>query len=204
VRGTAVTYPGIFDTARSGATIAWSYFHPETPMPALFKYLEDYDLFRFSLPETKAINAFITLEPYEFPRWQEIMDALEQPESAAEIVKRGEIYLAHLDKLAEKIAASAGLVEFEGQQVYLSGTVLQAFTDYIGHTLAEKQPPFALMVRPVAEGLRVSIRGVEGFDVSKVAQKYGGNGHPGAAAFRITWGDPIPWKAVPENENPSD
>ncbi|OYV83184.1 MAG: hypothetical protein B7W96_00395, partial [Parcubacteria group bacterium 37-58-5] len=31
----------IYDSQRSGATIAWSYFHPETPVPTFLTYVED-------------------------------------------------------------------------------------------------------------------------------------------------------------------
>ena len=200
VQEVATSFNGVFDTDRSGATIAWKYFHPDTKVPFLFTYLEDYDLFRFKLKDTKAFDAYITLEPYTFERWDEIMASLENPVEREKILERARIYVQHTDALVEHIAESADLVEFEGHTCYLSGTVLQAFTNYIGHTLSEKQPPFAIMVRPVADGLHVSLRGIEGFDVSQLARKYGGNGHPGAAAFRLAWEDDIPWKPI-EKEN---
>jgi len=196
----AKSFNGVFDTNQSGATITWKYFHQEEPEPFLFKYLKDYDLFRFSLPDTKAINAYITLEPYTFERWSEIIAELENPETREKIINLGRIYAQHSDALIEHIASSAHLIEFEGHICYLSGTVLQAFTDYIGHTLAEKQPPFAIMVRPTADGLHVSLRSINGFDTTILARKYGGNGHPGASAFRIPWGAPVPWKTAEKED----
>jgi hypothetical protein len=202
LREVATSFPGVFDASRSGATIAWEYFHPGKPAPFLFEYLEAYDLYRFDLPETKAINAYLSLEPYDFERWDEIVRALEDPESRKALIERGRIYAEHTDKLIEHIGASADLVEFEGHRVYLSGTVLQAFTDYLGHALATKQPPFAIMVRPAADGLRVSLRSTGDFDVAELARRHGGNGHVNAAAFRIPWGAPIPWETVTkENED---
>jgi uncharacterized protein len=203
IRAVATSFPGVFDPSRSGATIAWEYFHPNTPAPFLFEYLEDYDLFRFALPDTKGLNAYLTLEPYDFERWDEIIRALEDPESRAKLLERGRIYAEHTDKLIEHIGASADLVELDGHTVYLSGTVLQAITDYLGHALAEKQPPFAIMVRPAADGLRVSLRSAGNFDVAELARKYGGNGHPGASAFRIPWGEPVPWKTAPKSDEDS-
>lgn len=203
VREVATSFPGVFDSKRSGAAIAWEYFHPNTPAPFLFEYLEDYDLYRFTLPDTKALNAYLTLEPYDFERWDEIVHALENTEQRNKIIERGRVYAEHTDKLIQHIAASADLVEFEGHAVYLSGTVLQAFTDHLGHELATKQPPFAIMVRPAADGLRVSLRSIDNFDVSTLVRKYGGGGHPGAAAFRIPWGNPIPWKPVEKKDENS-
>jgi len=199
-KSVATSFPGVFDSSQSGAIIAWKYFHPNTPMPFLFPYLEDYDLFRFKLQDTRALNAYLTLEPYTFERWDEIIASLENPQERGKIIALGRIYVQHTKALIEHIAESADLVMFEGYECYLSGTVLQAFTDYLGHTLAEKQPPFALMVRPTADGLHVSLRGIEGFDVSELARRYDGNGHRCAAAFRLAWGAPIPWKPVEEEK----
>lgn len=198
IRAVAESFPGVFDPSRSGATIAWSYFHPETPIPFLFKHLENYDLFHMEDPDTKAMNAFIVLEPYEFERWDEIVRTLESPDTRETILGRGRVYAEHMDSIIEHMASGADLVEFEGHTVYLSGSGMQAITDFLGHKLAEKQPPFALMVRPTAEGLRVSLRSIEDFDVSALARKYGGNGHTNAAAFRLSWGTPIPWKPAPK------
>lgn len=203
VKAVATAFPGVFDSDQSGATIAWKYFHPDTPVPEMLSLLQDYDLFRFSLPDTKAFNAFIIFEPHEFERWDEIARAFEDPEARADILARGKIYAEHTDKLVEYAVMRADLVEFEGHTVYLSGTGIRFLTDYVGHQLSMKQPPFALVVRPVADGLHVSLRGDGAFDVATIARRFGGNGHPGAAGFRLSWNTPIPWKpTVEEHENP--
>lgn len=201
VRAVATSFPGVFDSSRSGATISWEYFHPQEPMPFLLKYLEDYDLFRFSLPGTKELNAYLTLQPYEFEHWETLVNDFENTASREKILELGLAYAEHMDKLIQSIGSRAKLVEFEGHTVYFSSTVLQAITDYLGNELAKKQPPFALMVRAAVDGLRVSLRSDGTFDVAEIARKYGGNGHTGAAAFSIPWGAPVPWKAAPEKKD---
>lgn len=205
IRAVAESFPGVFDTRRSGASIAWAYFHPNTALPFLFRHLENYDLFNMTDPDTKAVNAFIVLESYEFERWDEIVRTLEDPATREHILGRGRIYSEHMDGMIRLMASSADLVEFEGHTVFLSASGMQAITDFLGNELAAKHPPFAIMVRPTAEGLRVSLRSVGTFDVAELARRHGGNGHINAAAFRIPWGEPIPWKAVPKtNEDPRD
>ena len=203
VRAVATSFPGVFDVARSGASIAWAYFHPDTPVPYFIQMLEDYDLFRLSLPDTKAMNAYLTLEPFEFERWDEIATTLNDPSRRDSILSVGRIYAEHTDKLVEHIALAADPVMFEGYRVYLSGSGVQAFTDFVGNRLAREHPPFALMVRPVADGIRVSLRGDGTVDVAELARRYGGNGHTSAAAFRLPWGAPIPWTLAPENDEDS-
>ncbi len=203
VRDVATKYPGVFDTNHSGATIAWTYFHPNAPTPKLLTHLEDYDLFRFALPDTKAVNAYLLLEPYDFEHWDEIVRMLEDPETRGKLLERGAIYAEHSDKLIEKAVESADLIEFEGYIVYMSGAGIRAFSDYIGHALAIKHPPFALMVRPVDDGLNISIRGDGSVDVAEIARRFGGNGHTSAAGFRIPWNTQIPWKPAPKDEDTS-
>jgi nanoRNase/pAp phosphatase (c-di-AMP/oligoRNAs hydrolase) len=71
------------------------------------------------------------------------------------------------------------------------------FATELGAYLRKKKPPFALVARVEGDGaIRVSLRSEDGFDVSAIARKYGGNGHPGAAAFLIPAGAPLPWTVV--------
>jgi nanoRNase/pAp phosphatase (c-di-AMP/oligoRNAs hydrolase) len=39
--------------------------------------------------------------------------------------------------------------------------------------------------------------------VSKIAQKYGGNGHPNSSGFHVEADKPLPWKLV-EHDVPTD
>ena len=59
VRDVATKFPGVFDINHSGATIAWNYFHPDTSTPMLLKYVEDGDLYRFDLPNSREILAYV-------------------------------------------------------------------------------------------------------------------------------------------------
>ena len=38
----------VYDEKRSGASIAWAFFHPDTPLPRLIQHLEDGDLYRYA------------------------------------------------------------------------------------------------------------------------------------------------------------
>ena len=47
----------LFDMNRSGAMISWEYFHPERPIPDLFRYIQDRDLWEWKLEGTGEIAA---------------------------------------------------------------------------------------------------------------------------------------------------
>jgi len=188
----------IYDANRSGATIAWSYFHPETPVPTLLSYVEDGDLYRFVLPDSRALLSFIYTEPFTFESWDRIASELENPEKRAEMKARGDIYRYHSDLIIDELVNDAKLVKFEGHTCYFSPT-LSIFASDLGNRLARKKGPLALAVQPRPDGLRVSLRGDGTVDVAKIAQKYGGNGHPNASAFSLPWGTPIPWEEINED-----
>lgn len=58
-----------FDMYRSGAGMAWDFFHPGIPRPALVNHVEDRDLWKFTLSGTREINACIFSHPYSFEVW---------------------------------------------------------------------------------------------------------------------------------------
>lgn len=46
----------IFKNDKSGATLMWEYFYPVQPVPLLFQYVEDRDLWKFQLKDSKIIT----------------------------------------------------------------------------------------------------------------------------------------------------
>jgi len=47
----------IYDKSISGATLAWNAFFPTKPIPLLAKYVQDRDLWSWTLPDSKEVNA---------------------------------------------------------------------------------------------------------------------------------------------------
>ncbi|OGG94162.1 hypothetical protein A2609_00040 [Candidatus Kaiserbacteria bacterium RIFOXYD1_FULL_47_14] len=201
VHEVATKFPGIFDSSRSGATIAWSYFHPDTPIPLLLKYVEDGDRYVFKLPDSRAIIAYAYAQKFAFEDWDNLVQECENDETRATLTEKGKIYAEHFAILAEQIANKAILVSFEGYECYLSSTA-NMFTSDVGNKLASVKPPLGLIANFFGDVLHVSLRSDHSLDVSTIARKYGGNGHPQAAAFFLRWGDPLPWTVLNENENP--
>jgi hypothetical protein len=185
----------VYDSKRSGAGISWEYFHPETPLPTFLAIVQKADLFEPLTDEERAIISYTYAQPFHFDTWSEHIRRVEDPSERAKIVERGSAYREYFDILVAQLAGPAELVEFEGHTVYLIGGE-KMFITPLGAYLREKRPPFAIILRAGADGLRVSLRGDGSVDVAKLAQKYGGNGHPQSAAFSINWGDPIPWGPI--------
>ncbi|MFA5996773.1 MAG: hypothetical protein WC790_03595 [Candidatus Paceibacterota bacterium] len=187
----------VFDTNRSGATIAWSYFHPDTPMPRLMQYLEDGDLYHYALPETRDIFSYLLVLPFEFHAWDAFVLGLEDDAARAELLKKARAYTEFFEALAKSSIDHAKKVRFEGYEVYFAVTHPNiTMKSYVGNELYAKLPPFALMVTAHPDGFGVSIRGNGSVDVSKIAAKYGGGGHPGSSGFFIPNGSVMPWTEI--------
>lgn len=199
VRNVATSFPGVFDTSHSGAVIAWQYFHPNTPVPVLLQYIEDGDLYRLAMPHARAILAYVYFELFNFEQWETLEKELEDPETFKHSLELGTLYNQYHERLVERGAHHAHLVEFEGYECYLVNAFGE-FTSDVGNKLYTLKPPLALLVSINAEGIKVSLRSDGGVNVAELAQKYGGNGHPRAAGFRLKFGDPIPWKLIPRND----
>ncbi|MES2931683.1 MAG: hypothetical protein V4682_03225 [Patescibacteria group bacterium] len=206
VREVTESFPGsIFDNDRSGATLAWHYFHPEELTPKLLSYVEDDDLFLFKLPDTRGILSYVSVKPYTFESWDELATTLDDPETSEAFLEKIRIYGEYFDILATQAAEHAKLVEFEGHKVYFATThPFKQMKSLVGNILAKKQGPFALVVAAHPKGFGVSIRGDGSIDVSEIAQRYGGNGHKSSSGFLIPANGPLPWTLIENNEDTSD
>ena len=93
-------------------------------------------------------------------------------------------------RLIEAAASRTRKVNFDGQEVpMVTSCVLQS---EIGSRLAKKHPFVVIMFE--LDGKRVySLRShrKSGVDVSKIAAKYGGGGHPNAAGFTVHLDDSL-------------
>lgn len=195
----------VFDNDRSGASIAWSYFHPDTPLPRLLAFVEDDDLFRFQLPETRAVVSYLAAKPYTFESWDEAAQALEDPERSPAFLERLQAYAEYFELLAQLAVDHAKLVAFEGHEVYFATAhPFKPMKSLVGNLLAKKRGPFALVVSAHPKGFGVSIRGDGSVDVSLIAQKYGGNGHRSSSGFLIPAEGPLPWSIVTTDEDTRD
>jgi len=194
----------VFDNDRSGASIAWAYFNPTQPLPKLLSHIEDDDLFRFALPDTKAVLAYLTVHPFTFESWGEIAQKLEDPVAGEIFLTTARAYAEYADLLATSAAHKAKLIEFEGHRVmFANAHPSGVMKSKVGNILAKEFPPFALVVSAHPKGFGVSIRGDGSVNVAKLAEKYGGNGHHDSAGFLVSVDGPMPWTLI-EDEDSSD
>lgn len=171
-----------FDMTKSGGRLAWEHFfpHPAMEVPWLVDYTEDRDLWRWKLPNSKAVSAFIRSYPFEFPRW----DSWEYiAADDAEMIAAGEAILRYQDSLVDDAVKVASEIELDGYKVLCVNTT--CLNSEIGEKLAEERP-FSVTFFIRNDGKKVwslRSRGVDGIDVSEIAKRHGGGGHKQAAGF---------------------
>ncbi len=206
VRAVVESYPNhIFDNDRSGATIAWDFFHPGVPAPKLLSFIEDDDLFRFSYPDTRSVLAYLGVNPFTFEFWDEVASKLDDPAESEKLISTMRAYGEYFEKLAQLAADKANPVLFEGQEVmFATAHPYKPMKSLVGNMLAKAHPPFALVVAAHPKGFGVSIRGDGSVNVAEIAQKYGGNGHKSSAGFLIPAEGPLPWTPIENDEDSRD
>ena len=171
-----------FDMDKSGARLAWEFFHPDVPVPGLVRYVEDRDIWTWQYPESAGFLAALDMEPFDFVRWQEI--AAFNPAQLADFMARGQAMDEKFKKLVTDMVDAAQPLTFNGYQG-LMVNVPGVFHSLLGNLLSEKCGSFALMWSAAKGGIKVGLRSQAGFDCIPLAESMGGGGHAQACGFRM-------------------
>ena len=173
-----------FDMHKSGARLAWEFFHPEQPVPDLVRFVEDRDIWIWQYPESAGFLAALDMEPLSFERWNEIacFDAMQ----LAMYVERGRAMDEKYSKLAAGIAESSQALIFNG----VNGLMVNApgvFHSTVGDILSSQSGTFALMWSVDKSGIiKVGLRSQRGFNCIPLAESMRGGGHAQACGFKMT------------------
>lgn len=176
-------FPGaVFDMNHSGAYLSWIFFHPQAEIPRLIRYVEDRDLWRFQLQDSKAISAWLQSHGYDFEVWSKLAEALDQDylRCAAE----GGAILRAKEQMVKQMADNAVVRDVGGYQVPVANAT--CYFSEVGEELCVRNPDaaFAAYYLDRKDGKRQwGLRSRNGFDVSVVAKQMGGGGHKAAAGF---------------------
>lgn len=187
----------VFDMERSGAMLTWDWFFPHEEPPALLRHIEDRDLWRFNLPNTREIQANVFSYPYDFAVWDELM-----VRPVIELVAEGRaIERKHLKDVAELTGVTQRRMVIGGLSVPVANLPYTLVSDAASHMAAGE--PFAGCYWDTPRGRVFGLRSVPdgGLDVSDIAKLYGGGGHKHAAGFTVPtgWeGDGMPRVAMYE------
>jgi oligoribonuclease NrnB/cAMP/cGMP phosphodiesterase (DHH superfamily) len=191
----ALTEGGVFNNDNSGAVLAWQYFHPKKKVPLFLKYVEDNDIWRHKLPQSKAKTAYLRALPYDFKLWNKLEKTIATAAGRKQCFAKGALLLSQqLQLIKILVTENAELVEFQGHRVLAVNSPF--FRDNIGHELCRINPPFGIIWDKRKGKTIVSLRSNGTLDVAALAARYGGGGHKTAAGFTIPDGNPVPWTVI--------
>lgn len=173
----------VFDNGHSASVLAWQYFFPDKKVPLFLKYVEDVDIWKFLLPDSKKISNAMWLYPFDYNVWDKIISDFEDEKKIIKYINEGDILLRGADKTVESLVSDAKEIIFEGYDCLISNSPVHY--SFLGHSLAMKKPPVGIVWCYENGRVSVSLRSDGTVDVSKLAAKYGGGGHKSAAGFEL-------------------
>jgi oligoribonuclease NrnB/cAMP/cGMP phosphodiesterase (DHH superfamily) len=171
-----------FDMAHSGAILTWQHFFPEESPPTLLLHIEDRDLWKFTLPNTREIQANVFSYPYDFAVWDVLLST-----DVSELVAEGKaIERKHFKDIKELLGVNTREMLISGHKILVANLPYTMSSD-AGHELSIDRP-FAACYSDTPKGRVFGLRsGDDGVDVSAIAKQYGGGGHFHAAGFTVSF-----------------
>ncbi len=169
-----------FNMERSGAVLAWHYFHPERAIPQLLLDVEDRDIWKFehegSADRTAALMSY-KFDMAQWHLWCSDSDAYNQLNREGGAINRFRRQMIEHHKKGAIMGTIAGY----------SVPVVNSPADIISELVGELSVghPFAAGFQDSAEKRFWSLRSDSdnGMDVSKIAADFGGGGHKNASGF---------------------
>tara|TARA_Y100000310_G_scaffold35421_1_gene33457 strand:+ start:2323 stop:3663 length:1341 start_codon:yes stop_codon:yes gene_type:complete len=175
----------IFDQDRSGAALAWLYFYRAKPMPWLVLYVEDRDLYRFDLQDSKAISLWIKSFPYDLATWDQMCAWLDTPAAREEAADQGKTLSRMHDLQVAEHASKRQKIRIGGHVIWAANCSEISIVSDLVQKLAEKTGLGASWVTIRGHALwRLTSDG--SLHVGELAKRLGGGGHPKAAGFKIS------------------
>lgn len=176
---------GIRRTDSAACKLTWEYCFPDIEIPSAVKLLSDYDNWNMKfVPWCKEFHEGMKAEDSK-PKsklWKELFGIqLTSERKVVEICNTGRKFKKYRDIYCREIRQRNGYeVDFEGHRCYVLN--LQGFGSQGFGILFYN---YDLCISYIFDGVYyiVSLYSDKKTDVSKIAKKYGGGGHAGAAGF---------------------
>ncbi len=188
--GIADDWPGIRDLSEAACVLTWKYFFPDRPVPRAIVLVGDRDIWRWAEKDTGPFNESLynrDNHAYTDELWTPLLE--DDLSLVGQMIEDGrrlrEISLRRVEDLMN---ARSFEVRFEGYRTLAVNAKGNGdIGDYgrergydIVYTYVDEMQPGGLMTTVTLFSAKV--------DVSVIAKKYGGGGHPGAAGFSFPRG----------------
>ncbi len=171
----------VFGQTVSGAVLTWIHFFPlDKQVPQLLRYVQDRDLWKWELPESREVSAALRIHPMEFEHWDYLINRIHGVDLLKEegkiVLQVNESVVRSQVKGARWVRIGAYTVPVVNATTLISETCEKLLEFYL--------TPFVGVYFDRPDGKRQwSLRSRPDFDCSEVAKLFGGGGHKQAAGF---------------------
>jgi oligoribonuclease NrnB/cAMP/cGMP phosphodiesterase (DHH superfamily) len=181
----AQAWKGLQDTREAACVLTWQYFFPDQPAPRALVLIGDRDVWRWAEADTGPFDAGLGQEntqPDNDDLWLPLL--ADDAKRLQALIERGSILrAAQLNDIDKRLASHGYAVIFEGQRTLAInargngdfGAAIRAMNYPLAYCYIDGMQNGRLMTFVTLFSSEV--------DVSRIAQRFGGGGHPGAAGF---------------------
>lgn len=187
---------------KSGALLAWEFFHPDTEVPMLIRHIDDRDRWQWKLEGSAEIHAALgSYAPWSFEQWGQMLQLRASPDWTLMFKKEGAAILRAQKQQVERMAKLARkcVVTLKADPDYpltVTGLATNApiHQSEVGHELANASGTFGLAWCMGDDGkIRCSFRSNGEYDVSAIARVFGGGGHKAASGCTVSIDTLLSW-----------
>ncbi len=175
----------LFDEKRSGAGLVWDELVGGL-RPWLVNVVEGRDLWTHELPQGREAHGLLQSLPMDLESWDKAHGLTYQ-----DAVRAGRWIVKFVSTMGEKLHALARFEVLHSHRVPTMNIHVNASEHLNGLLEKHEDVPFVAAYFRREDGRwQFSLRSRPGFDVSEIAQHFGGGGHAQAAGFTVTR---LPW-----------
>lgn len=173
----------LLDNDRSGAGLAWDYFHEldAKPRPWYINYVEDHDLFRHALPDSEAVSCFVQSigldNIHELPN-----KTLKEAMHVGRVIQRQKL------AVAEAASKAAVFCEVDGEKAAVINVGFPIAQDVLTYLHRNCDVNIAIGYARSGGAWRLSVRSTDASRISaeEFCCRLGGGGHKNAAGATVT------------------
>ena len=171
-----------FNMKKSGAMMAWEYFHPDKSIPEILSLVQDRDLWKFQWQDSKAFHAGFQTRRDSVNEWDvAARDSDEGRYLMARVKKDGVLILDYEAAQIKILRTRVKYVRFLHTRVAIvnSSVLKDELADAVNSDKSKPvQACIVYTIEPESRKALLSFRGAPDTDWSWVARHLGGGGHP--------------------------
>jgi oligoribonuclease NrnB/cAMP/cGMP phosphodiesterase (DHH superfamily) len=181
---------GYFDINRSGAKLTAEWFtntidyYFDNNVRDIVDYVEDRDLWKFKLPQSRDVNSAIRSYDYTFDEWDKLSSI-----GVEQLVAEGQAINRYRDKIISQHVENSYIINMTGENILTVDCSCSEIISDVGEALCKlsNSGPYSLVTsKDNVKGIvKCSLRSLNNsnVDVSLIAKKFGGGGHKHAAGY---------------------